>query len=84
MTSYFHDNLVEEFDPDEWRTAPSKPNPSPLHDLKVQLISLNGDPASLALNITWSINIDSEYYDFWCFKKKMVSVLQTFKIDPCT
>lgn len=54
---------VEDLKPDNWYTPP-KSNPSPLRDLKVQLTSLNGHPASLALNITWSINIDSEYYAF--------------------
>ncbi|KAF4070664.1 hypothetical protein AMELA_G00288170 [Ameiurus melas] len=54
---------TNDLNPDELWTPPDS-NPSPLHDLKVQLTSLNGAPASLALNITWSINIDGEYYDF--------------------
>ncbi|XP_053480701.1 interleukin-17 receptor B [Ictalurus furcatus] len=48
---------TNDLNPDECWTL-CEPNPSPLHDLKVQLTSLNGAPASLALNITWSIYID--------------------------
>ncbi|KAM9475366.1 interleukin-17 receptor B isoform 1-T1 [Clarias gariepinus] len=46
--------------PDEWSTPPQS-NPSPLHDLNVLLTPLNGT-ASLALNIAWSINVDSSVY----------------------
>lgn len=62
-TIFFSLQSFKDLTPDKW-WAPPKSNPSPLHGLKVQLASLNGDPASHALNITWSINIDSEYYDF--------------------
>ncbi|KAB5567635.1 hypothetical protein PHYPO_G00235120 [Pangasianodon hypophthalmus] len=52
---------TNDLNPDTWWTPP-KSNPSPLHDLKVQFTSLNGAPASLALNITWAINIDSSIH----------------------
>ncbi|KAK2840887.1 hypothetical protein Q7C36_012466 [Tachysurus vachellii] len=54
-------NKTNDLKPDQW-WPPPKSNPSPLRDLKLQLISLNGAPASLALNITWSINIDSSIH----------------------
>lgn len=60
---FFSQYSVQDLKPDQW-WPPPKSNPSPLRDLKLQLISLNGAPASHALNIKWSINIDSEYYDF--------------------
>ncbi|XP_047656210.1 interleukin-17 receptor B isoform X2 [Tachysurus fulvidraco] len=50
-----------DLEPDQW-WPPPKSNPSPLRDLKLQLIYLNGTSASLALNITWSINIDSSIH----------------------
>ncbi|XP_060787637.1 uncharacterized protein LOC132892995 isoform X3 [Neoarius graeffei] len=50
-----------DLNPENWYT-PTKSNPSPLHDLKVQLTSLTGAPASPGLNITWSINIDSSIH----------------------
>ncbi|XP_060787636.1 interleukin-17 receptor B isoform X2 [Neoarius graeffei] len=54
-------NKTNDLNPENWYT-PTKSNPSPLHDLKVQLTSLTGAPASPGLNITWSINIDSSIH----------------------
>ncbi|KAF5907234.1 interleukin-17 receptor B isoform X1, partial [Clarias magur] len=50
----------EDLTPDEWLTPPQS-NPSPLRDLNISFIPLNGTD-SLALDIAWSINIDSSVH----------------------
>ncbi|XP_046728201.1 interleukin-17 receptor B isoform X2 [Silurus meridionalis] len=52
---------TNDLEPDNWWMPPES-YPSPLYDLKVQLTYLNGTPSSFALNISWSINIDSSIH----------------------